>query len=248
MIAASGAAHPTRDARHPREQCFIADVRGTPWPAAAAGAVPAARSRRTGQAGPAPRPARQGPGTQPAPAWGLAEVEHRVHQVGRDQHRARHVDPGLGFPRRVRRHHPGEHDAHHHADRHVDGEVPPPARVRRQHAAEQQPGRRAYGGDRRPLTQAWLRSLPSLKVASTIDSPAGDIRRRTGPARRAARPAAPEHGTARFRNYRTGYQHPAAGMLSLDYIKLAAASDDQQHLIVMLPADQATADKLTQLH
>lgn len=37
-------------------------------------------------------------------------------------------------------------------------------------------------------------------------------------------------------------------MLSLDYIKLAAASDDQQHLIVMLPADQATADKLTQLH
>src|SRR5580692_8590984 len=56
-----------------------------------------------------------------------------------------------------------------------------------------------------------------------------------------------EHGTARFRNYRKGYQHPAAGLLSLDYIKLTAASDDQQHLIVMLPADQATADKLRQL-
>ena len=55
-----------------------------------------------------------------------------------------------------------------------------------------------------------------------------------------------EHGTARFRNYRKGYQHPAAGLLSLDYIKLAA-SDDQQQLTVMLPADQATADKLRQL-
>jgi hypothetical protein len=57
-----------------------------------------------------------------------------------------------------------------------------------------------------------------------------------------------EHGTARFRNYRKGYRHPAAGLLSLDYIKLIAASDDQQDLIVMLPADQATADKLRQLH
>jgi hypothetical protein len=57
-----------------------------------------------------------------------------------------------------------------------------------------------------------------------------------------------EHGTARFRNYRKGYRHPAAGLLSLDYIKLTAASDDQQDLIVMLPADQATADKLRQLH
>ena len=56
-----------------------------------------------------------------------------------------------------------------------------------------------------------------------------------------------EHGTARFRSYRKGYQHPAAGLLALDYMKLAA-SDDQQHLIVMLPADQATAYKLTQLH
>jgi hypothetical protein len=56
-----------------------------------------------------------------------------------------------------------------------------------------------------------------------------------------------EHGTARFRSYRKGYQHPAAGLLSLDYIKLAAANDEQQHLMVMLPADQATADKLSQL-
>ena len=56
-----------------------------------------------------------------------------------------------------------------------------------------------------------------------------------------------EHGTARFRSYRKGYQHPTAGPLCLDYIKLAAASDDQQHLIVMLPADPATTDKLRQL-
>ena len=56
-----------------------------------------------------------------------------------------------------------------------------------------------------------------------------------------------EHGTARFRNYRKGYQHPVAGLLSLDYVKLEAASNDQQHLVVMLPADQASADKLSQL-
>jgi MmyB-like transcription regulator ligand binding domain len=55
-----------------------------------------------------------------------------------------------------------------------------------------------------------------------------------------------EHGTARFRSYRKGYQHPAAGLLSLDIIALAAASDEQQRLIVLLPADQATADKLRQ--
>jgi transcriptional regulator with XRE-family HTH domain len=57
----------------------------------------------------------------------------------------------------------------------------------------------------------------------------------------------PEHTTARFRSYRKGYQHPTAGLLSLDYIKLAAASNDRQDLIVMLPADQTTADKLRQL-
>ena len=56
-----------------------------------------------------------------------------------------------------------------------------------------------------------------------------------------------EHGTARFRSYRKGYQHPVAGLLSLDYIKLTAASDDHQQLTVMLPADQVTADKLRQL-
>jgi MmyB-like transcription regulator ligand binding domain len=70
------------------------------------------------------------------------------------------------------------------------------------------------------------------------------------PAQTAGPPEADDtlrRGTARFRNYRKGYQHPAAGLLSLDYIKLGAASDDQQHLIVLLPADQATADKLRQL-
>jgi transcriptional regulator with XRE-family HTH domain len=55
-----------------------------------------------------------------------------------------------------------------------------------------------------------------------------------------------EHGTARFRISRKGYQHPVAGLLSLDYIKLTAASDDHQQLTVMLPADQVTADKLRQ--
>ncbi len=53
-----------------------------------------------------------------------------------------------------------------------------------------------------------------------------------------------EHSTARFRGYRKKYRHPAAGLLSLDIIALAAASDEQQRLIVMLPADQATAGKL----
>jgi transcriptional regulator with XRE-family HTH domain len=57
-----------------------------------------------------------------------------------------------------------------------------------------------------------------------------------------------EHGTARFQSYRKEFRHPAAGRLSLDYIKLAAASEYGQHLIVMLPADQDTADKLRQLH
>ena len=56
-----------------------------------------------------------------------------------------------------------------------------------------------------------------------------------------------EHGTARFHNYRKGFQHPTAGLLSLDYIKLTAADDDYQQVTVLLPADQATADKLRQL-
>jgi transcriptional regulator with XRE-family HTH domain len=55
-----------------------------------------------------------------------------------------------------------------------------------------------------------------------------------------------KHTTARFRSYRKGYQHPTAGLLSLDIIALAAASHEQQHLIVLLPADQATAAKLRQ--
>ena len=55
-----------------------------------------------------------------------------------------------------------------------------------------------------------------------------------------------EHTTARFRGYRKNFQHPVAGPLSLDIIALTASSNGQQHLIVMLPADQATADKLCQ--
>jgi transcriptional regulator with XRE-family HTH domain len=56
-----------------------------------------------------------------------------------------------------------------------------------------------------------------------------------------------EHRTARFRSYRKTYRHPTAGLLSLDIIALTAASDEQQRLIALLPADQATADKLRQL-
>lgn len=56
-----------------------------------------------------------------------------------------------------------------------------------------------------------------------------------------------EHGTARFRSYRKKTQHPEAGVLNLDYVKLTAASDSQQHLVVLLPADTATAATLSQL-
>ena len=56
-----------------------------------------------------------------------------------------------------------------------------------------------------------------------------------------------EHQTARFRSYRKTYQHPAAGLLSLEIIALTAASDEQQRLIALLPADQASADKLRHL-
>jgi len=37
------------------------------------------------------------------------------------------------------------------------------------------------------------------------------------------------------------------GPLSLDIIALTASSNEQQRLTVLLPADQATADKLGQL-
>lgn len=56
-----------------------------------------------------------------------------------------------------------------------------------------------------------------------------------------------QHPTARFRGYRKSYRHPTAGPLSLDIIALTASSNEQQHLTVLLPADQATADKLGQL-
>ncbi len=56
-----------------------------------------------------------------------------------------------------------------------------------------------------------------------------------------------EHRPARFSSYRKGYQRPVAGLLSLGYIRLTGAGDDQQHLIVMLPVGQATTDKLRQL-
>ena len=56
-----------------------------------------------------------------------------------------------------------------------------------------------------------------------------------------------QHTTARFRSYRKNYQHPTVGPLSLDIIALTASGNEQQRLTVLLPADQATADKLGQL-
>lgn len=57
-----------------------------------------------------------------------------------------------------------------------------------------------------------------------------------------------EHDVRPFRAARKRFRHPAAGRLDLDYVKLAAADDDQQQLIVFLPATEQDAAKLTDLH
>jgi hypothetical protein len=56
-----------------------------------------------------------------------------------------------------------------------------------------------------------------------------------------------EHEVQGFHASRKKFRHPVAGLLSLDYVKLAAASNDQQYLITILPADKATAEKLRHL-
>jgi transcriptional regulator with XRE-family HTH domain len=56
-----------------------------------------------------------------------------------------------------------------------------------------------------------------------------------------------EHEVRRFQAARKRFRHPEAGRLDLDYLKLTAADDDRQQLIVFLPADQATATKLVTL-
>ena len=37
--------------------------------------------------------------------------------------------------------------------------------------------------------------------------------------------------------------HPTAGRMDMDYVKLAVAEDTQQSLVVFLPADTATAER-----
>lgn len=51
----------------------------------------------------------------------------------------------------------------------------------------------------------------------------------------------------RFEGSQKRFDHPEVGRLTFDYIKLAAANDDRQHLLVFLPADHGTAEKLEQL-
>jgi hypothetical protein len=56
-----------------------------------------------------------------------------------------------------------------------------------------------------------------------------------------------KHSVRGFETSRKRFDHPERGRLNLDYIKLAAASNDQQHLVVFLPADAASGAKLTHL-
>lgn len=51
----------------------------------------------------------------------------------------------------------------------------------------------------------------------------------------------------RFESSRKRFDHPEAGRLNLDYIKLAAANDNRQHLVVFLPADHSSTEKLDRL-
>jgi transcriptional regulator with XRE-family HTH domain len=50
-----------------------------------------------------------------------------------------------------------------------------------------------------------------------------------------------------FEIARKRLMHSVAGRLDLDYVKLAVAGDDQQQLLIFLPADDATAAALGQL-
>jgi hypothetical protein len=52
---------------------------------------------------------------------------------------------------------------------------------------------------------------------------------------------------SRFETSRKRFNHPEAGRLVLDYIKLAAANDDRQHLVIFLPADPASTKRLDRL-
>lgn len=51
----------------------------------------------------------------------------------------------------------------------------------------------------------------------------------------------------RFEVARKRFEHPEVGRIDLDYAKLVTADDDQQQLVVFLPADDASAAKLPAL-
>ncbi|ATL69797.1 transcriptional regulator [Nocardia terpenica] len=53
-----------------------------------------------------------------------------------------------------------------------------------------------------------------------------------------------EHDIAEFRSARKQFEHPALGLLTLDYTKLSAMEDSQLRVVVYLPADAETAAKL----
>lgn len=56
-----------------------------------------------------------------------------------------------------------------------------------------------------------------------------------------------EHPVKGFQPSRKRFNHAIAGRLDLDYVKLTAAEDNQQNLVVFLPADPTTTDRLRQL-
>ena len=56
-----------------------------------------------------------------------------------------------------------------------------------------------------------------------------------------------EKTVKRFETARKRFDHPRAGRLHLDYVKLAAANNQLQHVVVFLPADAPTAERLTRL-
>lgn len=55
------------------------------------------------------------------------------------------------------------------------------------------------------------------------------------------------HAVHRFQGARKRFRHPGVGRLDVDYVKLSAADDDQQQLLVFLPADEESAAKLPKL-
>jgi hypothetical protein len=57
-----------------------------------------------------------------------------------------------------------------------------------------------------------------------------------------------QHNIAGFEPARKQLHHPSVGLLTLDYVKLAAVEAHDIKLVAFLPADLATAEKLPSLH